>query len=155
MRRLHVLYDARCGLCNRARRWLEDQPTLVELVFLPAGSEAAARQFPTLTVEGAEPEELVVIADDGGVYRGGDAWIIVLYATEAHREWSLRLASPALRPLARRAFAWISGNRGWLSRRLGLAGETELVATLGRIADPACPWPDPARNGTHADRPPR
>ncbi|MBK7643357.1 MAG: DUF393 domain-containing protein [Planctomycetes bacterium] len=43
--RLTVLYDAQCGLCRRARRWLEAQPAYVPLEFVAAGSPAA-RAFP-------------------------------------------------------------------------------------------------------------
>ena len=49
--------------------------------------------------------ELVVVDDSGGVYRNGSAWIMCLYALREYREWSLRLATPALFPLARQAFA--------------------------------------------------
>jgi predicted DCC family thiol-disulfide oxidoreductase YuxK len=52
VRSLTVLYDARCGLCSAARRWLEEQRQLVPLELLPAGSEDARRRFPTLCEDG-------------------------------------------------------------------------------------------------------
>src|SRR3954453_8280707 len=115
MRRLFVLYDARCGLCSWARRWLARQPAFVELTFVPAGSERADRLFPGLSKPGV-PEELVVVADDGAVYRDAHAWIMCLYALQDYREWSLRLARPALLPLARQAFSLLSRQRGRISR---------------------------------------
>ena len=139
MRRLTVLYDARCGLCSFARRWARRQPAFVELIFLAAGSPEAARRFPGLVRPG-EPEELIVVSDEGGVYRSDDAWLMCLYALEDFRgEWSLRLAAPAAsRPLARRAFALLSRSRRSLSRRLGLMPDAELADTLTLVDSPAC-----------------
>lgn len=147
MRCLFVLYDDRCGLCNWARRWLMRQPAFLELIFVPAGSSRAARLFPALERAGWT-DELVVVDDDGGVYRNGDAWIMCLYALREYREWSHRLASPALRPLARRAFALVSGRRSRISRRLRLASEAEIAETLLRVEAPACAVRVPARTPT-------
>ncbi len=153
MRQLTIIYDHRCGLCRRARRWLESQETLIDLAFVAAGSGAARRLFPTLA--GSEhPEELVVVGDDGGVYRGGNAWIMCLYALEDYREWSERLATPALAPLARQGFALLSKQRGRISRWLGLASEAEVAEALARVVAPACevefPTPIPAQAGAPA-----
>lgn len=136
MKRLTVLYDAACGFCIRCRRWLEQQPKLLELEFLPAGSAEAARRFPRL--EGAE-DELVVVSDEGGVYRGARGWIMCLYALEEYREWSLRLARPALLPLARRAFELVSLNRRSLSRLLRLSPDEEVAHVLDSVVPAACP----------------
>ena len=62
MERLYVLYDARCGLCSWAKRWLLRQPALIDLRFIPAGSGLAERLFPGLDRAGDPPEELVRIA---------------------------------------------------------------------------------------------
>ena len=48
VRRLTVLYDATCGFCVRCRRWLEAQPKLVRLDFVPAYSMEEASRFPGL-----------------------------------------------------------------------------------------------------------
>src|SRR5215213_9279234 len=142
MRRLFVLYDSGCGLCTWARRWLSRQPAFLELVFIPAGSEWAARLFPDLPHTGPV-EELVVVADDGGVYRGARAWIICLYALREYREWSARLSRPLLLPLARQAFALLSKRRKDLSRWLDLASESQMAETLRQVVAPAC-HPGPA-----------
>ncbi len=110
MRRLYILYDPRCGLCSWARCWLARQPAYFELTFVPAGSEQAVRLFPGLTRLG-EVEELVVISDDGAVYRDSRAWIMSLYALEDYRELALRLAHPLLLPLR--------GRRSPCSRKSG------------------------------------
>ena len=128
MRSLTVLYDSSCGFCSACRNWLSAQPQLVSLEFIPANHAEAARRYPTLAA--AEPEELVVVSDEGGVYRGSHAWIICLWALAEYREWSFRLASPALLPLARDAYAWVSDNRIGLSRLLRLAPDGDVVAAL-------------------------
>jgi predicted DCC family thiol-disulfide oxidoreductase YuxK len=138
MDRLYILYDAQCGLCSWAKRWLMKQPALIELRFIPSDSVLAQRLFPGLTQSGERPEELVVISDQGGVYREGSAWIMCLFALEAYRDWANRLAHPLLRPLARQAFALLSRQRSRISRWLSLASELEIAQTLSQISVPAC-----------------
>jgi predicted DCC family thiol-disulfide oxidoreductase YuxK len=135
VRSLTVLYDARCGLCSNARRWLEGQPQIVPLELLPADSEEARRRYPTLAE--TEPEELVVVSDEGDLYRGSPAWIVCLWALQDYREWSFRFARPALLPLARGIVEWISTRRHRLSRALGMMSDQEiaLAVSAGRRCD--------------------
>jgi predicted DCC family thiol-disulfide oxidoreductase YuxK len=145
MQRLYILYDDHCGLCSWAARWMLRQPTYLGLTFIPAHSGLARTLFPNLTHVGG-PEDLVVISDVGGVYRGGDAWLMCLYALVEYREWSLRLARPALRPLARSAFAMLSKQRSRISHWLRLASEAEIAETLLRVTEPPCSI-EPAGDG--------
>jgi predicted DCC family thiol-disulfide oxidoreductase YuxK len=140
MRRLTILYDSSCGFCVRCRRWMDAQPAFLELEFLPAASRAAADRFPTLSLSG---DDLVAVDDEGGVYRGPDAFLMCLYALREHRELSMRLASPALRPLARLSFALLSEGRRRLGRWLGMASEEEIVETLRRAGSPECEAGEP------------
>lgn len=110
MRRLTVLYDARCELCRAARRWLERQARLVELEFVPAGSPDALERFPGLASD-RTLEEIHVVGDGGEVYRGADAWLMCLWALRDYRGWSLKLAAPRHRHHARKLVAWVSRNR--------------------------------------------
>jgi predicted DCC family thiol-disulfide oxidoreductase YuxK len=135
VRTLTVLYDARCGLCSNARGWLVGQRQLVPLQMVAAGSEEARRRFPTLAAE--EPAELVVVSDEGDVYRGSNAWIVCLWALEPYRDWSFRLARPMLLPLARHAFEWVSTRRHSLSRALRLMSDQELVREVSHTG--VCP----------------
>jgi len=145
MEKLYVLYDARCGLCGWAKRWLMQQPAIVPLSFITAGSVLAGRLFPGLCQPGDLAEELVVVSDEGGVYREGNAWIMCLFALEEYRDWANRLAHPLLRPLARQGFALLSGQRSRISRWLSLASENEIAETLRRGSAPACaPYHDGA-----------
>jgi len=137
MKKLTILYDANCGFCVKCRWWLVEQPKYVEMEFLPAAMAEAVRRFPELAAPGEE-EELIVVSDEGGVYRGTAAWIMCLWALVEYREWSLRLSNPALMPLARGAFALVSASRKKLSSWLHLAPEAELATELSKADPPAC-----------------
>jgi predicted DCC family thiol-disulfide oxidoreductase YuxK len=117
MNRLYVFYDGECALCRRCREWLASQPAYLELQFHPFQSEAARRLCPELP-RFQPSERLIVLADNGAVYAGESAWLMCLYALRDYRRWSLRLASPALRPLAQRICVLVSHNRIKLSHAL-------------------------------------
>ena len=138
MDKLYVLYDASCGLCSSVRDWAQQQPQLIPIVFVAANSRQASALFPSLSRPGARPEELVVVDDRGGVYREGHAWIMCLYALAEYRDLSLRLASPALLPLARKAFSFLSKRRGALSELLGMATEGQIATRLQQESAIAC-----------------
>lgn len=133
MKKLTVVYDAKCRFCNRCRWWLEVQPKFLEMEFLPAGGPEAQRRFPDLP-----PGELSVVSDEGGVYLGAHAWVMCLYALEEWREWSERLAHPAFLPLVRGLFELVSNNRYILSSWLEPEHDTEMVEWLSKSAPPAC-----------------
>jgi predicted DCC family thiol-disulfide oxidoreductase YuxK len=121
---LTVLYDARCEFCRSVRAWLEGQPTYVRLHVLPAGSSVARARFPALD-HAATLGEITVVRSDGAVYRGDNAYLVVLWALRRYRAWSLRLAEPGMRPHTRRALHWLTTNRSRLARaawlcRLGI-----------------------------------
>lgn len=138
MKRLTVLYDERCGFCERCRRWLQNQEAFVRLEFVGARTPEATRRYPELKL-GGEPEELVVVSDEGGVYRGASAWLMCLWALVQYRGWARRLAKPALRPLVRRACGLFSSHRFALSRVMGLAtGEAEILRQIADEQEPAC-----------------
>lgn len=142
MKTLTVLYDFNCGLCQRARRWLEAEPKFLALEFIPAGSDHARYRFPSLSLSLPDKvEELVVVADDGGVYRGDRAWIMCLYALTEYREWALRLATPRLLPLARSAFQLISEHRIRISKLFHLYTEDGVAEQLASYRVNGCPIP--------------
>lgn len=130
MERIYVLYDPDCGLCLHARDWVSRQPAYVELVFMAAGSLRAAQLFPALTRLGEAPEELVAIDDRGGVYRGGESWVMILWAMKEYRAWALRLSTPTLLPMARSFLHAVSENRKEISSLLGWASDREIAARL-------------------------
>lgn len=109
MTKLTVLYDDRCGLCCAVRDWIAQQPQLVPLECVRKTQNSA--------------DELVVVADSGEVWSGNTAWLMVLWALANYRCWSYRLATPALLPSARTAFAVLSKYRGSVSCALNLAAD--------------------------------
>jgi len=108
--RLTVLYDASCGLCRRARWWLQRQPQLVPLEFIAAASTAAQERFP-----GLDPKEtmklLHVVDENGRLYRGEKAWLMCLWALDGYRGWSLRIAETPAIDRAQRFVRWVSSRR--------------------------------------------
>jgi predicted DCC family thiol-disulfide oxidoreductase YuxK len=137
MKTLYVLYDSHCGICRQCRRWLERQPAFIELRFLALDSPEIACRFPG--IEAFHPrEQLLVISEEGAVYQGPHAWIMCLYALREYREWSQRLASPTLLPLARRACELVSDHRLSLSEWAGKPGDDALAEELARRAMGPC-----------------
>lgn len=135
MKKLHVLYDAQCAMCRSFRVWLAQQRAFVPLVFIPLQEPDLEDRFPGVGKMHPE-EELVVIADSGELWRGVNAWILVLWALEEYRTWAQRLASPVLKPFARQVCRGISKNRhklsAWLFQR-----SPETAAALP--SPPDCP----------------
>jgi predicted DCC family thiol-disulfide oxidoreductase YuxK len=136
MKRLVVIYDDSCGFCVRCRWWLARQPAFVEYVFVPRSTPSLERLFPGLLV--GEKAELILIGEQGEVYRDDAAFIMCLYGLQAYREWSLRLASPALMPLAAQFFRSLSKRRRLLSRLFGGAEDRALERLLEQRAPHAC-----------------
>ena len=116
---LTVLYDPECGLCRRAHDWLAEQAKLIELTFVPCASEDARKRFPCLDHD-LTKKDLTVIGDDGGVYFGPKAWLMVLWALTRYRDWAYHLSSPELLPTTKRVVSAISQNRYQIGRVAGL-----------------------------------
>jgi predicted DCC family thiol-disulfide oxidoreductase YuxK len=118
---LTVLYDPECGLCRRSHEWLAEQPKLVDLTFVACASDEARKRFPQLNHELTKKDLTVISENDGAVYFGPKAWLMVLWALTRYREWSYRLASPELLPTTKKVVSAISTNRYQISRVAGLA----------------------------------
>ncbi len=112
---LTILYVSSCGLCRRARVWLEGQPKSLNLRFVAAGSDEARRLYPSLD-PAQTLRDITVVDDLGQVYQGAKAWVVCLWALPQYRSLALDLSSPEMLPLARRWFAWVSENRHQLGR---------------------------------------
>lgn len=107
---LTVWFDGDCGFCTRVAAWLRRQPQFVPVHCVQA-QEAASAGCPfdlsTLLAK------ITVMASDGAVYRGSNAWIVVLWALRRYRRWALRFAQPRWRPFAEKLFATITGFAAW------------------------------------------
>ncbi|MGP4044950.1 thiol-disulfide oxidoreductase DCC family protein [Streptomyces sp. 2A115] len=142
VRRLTVLYDARCSLCVFLRDWLVRQRQLVPLELVPAGSEAARHHFPGLD-HAATLDEITVVGDSGQVYRGTAAWIVTLWALAEHRPMAHRLSTPAGARLARGAVLAAAklreGQSAWQQGRWRRDGNAYYGAH-GWAYDPVAGW---------------
>jgi len=137
MNKLFVLYDPDCHFCRRCRTWLEEQPAYLELDFVPVRSEEAQCRFPGIEKYAAD-NELIVVGEDGAVYQGPNAFIMCLYALVDFREWSLRLARPALLPFARQMFDFISNHRLVFSKWFRHSTDDEIARALVKHPPPLC-----------------
>ena len=117
---LTVLYDPECGLCRRAHEWLAEQSKIVELNFVPCASEEAHERYPQLNHDLTKKDLTVIGDDNGAVYFGPKAWLMVLWALARYRDWSYRLATPELLPTTKRVVSLISQNRYQIGRAAGL-----------------------------------
>ncbi|GAQ51556.1 thiol-disulfide oxidoreductase DCC family protein [Streptomyces acidiscabies] len=133
VRRLTVLYDAECGLCRTLSAWLARQPKLVPLDLVPAASDAAHALFPGLD-HGLTLTEITVVGDSGQLYRGADAWVVVLWALREHRPLAHRLSTPSGARLARGALLAAAK-----LREAGWGGDT-YARDDGWAYDPARGW---------------
>jgi predicted DCC family thiol-disulfide oxidoreductase YuxK len=141
MKHLTVLYDAECQLCQRCRQWLARQPAYFPLRFLPLQTALAQNLFPGLA-QFHPARQLVCVSDLGEVYVGDGAWIVCLYALRGYREWSRRLARPALRPYAARICNLVSQHRLALGRWTGAgfrcaSDDHALISAVERAPGPA------------------
>ena len=137
MKRLYVLYDATCGVCLHCRNWLMRQPAFVALEFIPLQSPELSQRFPG--IEAFHPgEQLLVVDDNGGVYRGAVAWVMCLWALREYREYGRRLAEPMLLPFARVACELFSQNRFLISRLVFRQDSRTLARDLAAHAEPHC-----------------
>ena len=112
---LTLLYDPSCGLCRRVQGWLVEQPKLIEIRMIPIKTEAARRRYPKLNHE-LTSEDLTVVSEQGAVYFGPKAWLMVLWALRRYREWAYRLSAPELLPTTRRVVSLVSQHRYQISR---------------------------------------
>lgn len=104
---LHVLYDGACPICFRQREWLAKQEAIVPLHFLPHRAEETSNRFPDIEAH-LTARDFTAISDDGRIWTGPAASVMCLFALAQHREFSRRLAHPALLPYARTALDLLS-----------------------------------------------
>lgn len=102
IRRITVLYDARCPLCVAVSNWLARRPKLVAIDLVAAGSARARNRYPDLDHE-RTLHEVTVVGDAGQVYSGAHAWVVCLWALRGYRTLATRLSTPAGLPLAKAA----------------------------------------------------
>ena len=116
---LTVVYDGECLLCRRSVHWLAQQYQSVPIRSIPASSAEAVERFGGIPNYG---DDMIVAADDGRVWVGPpDAYLAVMWALPILRPLSYLLAIRPLKPLVRRVFRVVTGNRQAIG---GLLGES-------------------------------
>jgi predicted DCC family thiol-disulfide oxidoreductase YuxK len=131
MKKLIILFDDECRFCRRVKEWLTRQPSYLELELVPFPGQQADNL--TASLDPHPGDQLVVFSDTGGIYSGEDAWLMVLWALEEWRPWSLRLSAPGLKPLARKLFQLISDHRYQISDLIPLQPTDEAVPALAAV----------------------
>jgi predicted DCC family thiol-disulfide oxidoreductase YuxK len=119
MQYLTVLYDAQCGLCSSARRWLERQDLYVPLEFVPCSTPRAEFRFPTLNHD-LSAKDVTVVSPSGEIWRGAEAWIVCLWATHRWRGLSAEMSHPGQMHRARGFFEMVGRHRDRIGRGLGM-----------------------------------
>lgn len=143
MRKLYILYQARCHHCAASRAWLEKQAAYIPVEFIPAQSVAAQTKFPGLA-QYDQTQPLLVITKEGDVYESSAAYIMSFYVLEKYRELSLRFAKPRLLPVARQIFELISTNTEAAVKWINSKSDEEIASALSAMPPmPCAPAPAP------------
>ena len=134
MKKLTVFYDANCGVCASFRHWIGREPAFLAIEFLPYDGRQAAELCPGLLERGAD-KKIIVMADDGRLWQGAEAWVLCLWALRRWRGWSKQLARPLLLPIAEKVCGLISSNRLTLSRLLHLKGDRAVASAVEQMGE--------------------
>ena len=107
-----LIYDGECRMCVAAKthleRWREKDGH--RIAYLPYQSQEAEPWFGNLP-RPSRPDVVFLVAQDGTVYRGLDAFVELLPHLEKGRFLSNLLKLPPIRPLARLAYRLLARHR--------------------------------------------
>ncbi|CAN5310575.1 hypothetical protein BH23ACT9_BH23ACT9_07390 [soil metagenome] len=106
-----IVYDGNCPFCLRCADWLRQQRPALTLAVVPSDDPQARATLGMLPGYG---DELLVVADDGRVWAGPDAFIVAMWCLDAYRHLALGLNGPLANRAARSFFQAVSANRGRL-----------------------------------------
>jgi predicted DCC family thiol-disulfide oxidoreductase YuxK len=106
-----LIYDSECSMCRGSALWIMRRAMdSGALEILPCRSSFRQQRFPHISDEQCMTAMQLVLPD-GRVLAGADA-VPELFARIPHWRWVPALfALPGMRPVARRAYAWIARNR--------------------------------------------
>lgn len=125
---LTVVFDGECVLCRSSVHWLAQQRQAVPIRSIPASSAEAMEQFGETPNYG---DDMIVAAPDGRVWIGPpDAYLVVMWAIPFLRPLSYVMAIRPLKPLVRRVFQLVTGNRQAIG---GLLGESCARCASGAV----------------------
>jgi len=115
-----LIYDGECAMCRASALWLMRRAMEGgALEILPCRSALRHERFPHIT-DAQCMAAMQLMLPDGRVLAGADA-VPELFARIPHWRWVPALfALPGMRPVARRAYAWIARNRMRISCAAGM-----------------------------------
>jgi predicted DCC family thiol-disulfide oxidoreductase YuxK len=116
-----LIYDGECAMCRASALWLMKRALLAsatEFEIMPCRSPARRARYPQVSDE-ACTTAMQLVLPDGRVLGGADAVPEILRRLPRWRWLATLFEVPGVRPLARRAYAWIATNRMRLSCRIG------------------------------------
>ena len=106
-----LIYDADCPMCRASALWLMRRAlSRGALEILPCRSEARLARYPGIT-EDTCMTAMQLVLPDGRVVAGADAVPELLRRVRGWGWLASVFALPAVRPIARRVYAWIARNR--------------------------------------------
>ncbi len=111
-----LIYDGACPICRASVQRLQARVPPHALAFLPFQSSRVLRDFPSLDPEALE-ESIHLVGPGGEVSEGLDALEAVLALAPPFSWVRFFLNIPLVRPLGRRVYRWVAGNRYALSCR--------------------------------------
>ena len=145
MRSLTLVSGVAWPLSPRARQWFAREPKFVRMDVEAPGSDGLRRRFDALPA-GAGECDLAAIADDGRMWRGPSAWVMALWALEAHRRTAVELSRTGRHREARRIVEGLSRSlcfvppRGAASPRPRERSDSERAARAAVPNDELPPW---------------
>jgi len=126
---LTVLYDGHCDFCSRCMIWLQEQQQRIPLEFIPIHSASTKQRYPSLFNKD-DADELIVISNQGEVYRKDKAFIMCLFALEEYVEWAFHFSKPAYRPFIRHGYQYLSHFRFSLSKLFSSYEKEDIIKRL-------------------------
>lgn len=131
-RSLTVVYDGECVLCRRSVHWLSQQRQAVPIRSIAASAPEAVERFGHIPNYG---DDMIVAAADGRTWVGPpDAYLAVMWAIPHLRAPSYLLAIRPLKPIVRRVFQVVTGNRQAIGSLLGETCERCAVGTAHEVS---------------------
>jgi predicted DCC family thiol-disulfide oxidoreductase YuxK len=126
-RHMAIVYDGTCNFCIRCAAWISRQQPAIALTLLPSTDPCVRAAYGRIEGFG---QELMVVADNGQVWSGPDAFIVAMWCLAAFRHLACNLSGPLAHRSARAFFHSVSQNRSTLGQWLD--------GTTPDFTQPAC-----------------
>ena len=133
-----VVYDGECGFCRRSVDEIRRRDRDRRMVYLPRSTPGIEEKLPALA-EGDFDTGIRVFDPDGTIHVGADGIRHIASQLPIWRRLAWAYDLPIIRPLARRAYAWVAANRMRISRACGPDGACRLSGSAAEARDGSHP----------------